>query len=247
MKRSKISLAFLASCFWIIVCDYLHTHQPRKNIRIPHAFIIVAVTLQLLSTPFVKFDVTGHVSVTWYHVIGTWFHLINGIGLFVVTPFFAYQVLHRKGLRWMYPYLFGNLKEMNKDFHELLQIRLTVPKAPEAEKATRAFIILEQMRLPRPRPASLAAAVQGVGIAIQLLMVFLGFFFLLTWAKDLNIAWDIIAVHRILAIPFFLFYAGHGPMGLIHIFNLQAQQRMQKIRTDDSGKTTGMESCKLPK
>lgn len=247
MTRPKISLAFLASCFRTIVRDYFQSHQPLKKTRVSHAFIMVAVTLQLLSAPLTQFDSTGHVSTIWYHFLGTWFHIINGIGLFFVTIIFAYHVLHRKGLHWMYPYLFGNLKVMGEDLHELLQIRFTVQKLPETERATRPFVILEQMKLPRPRPASLAAAVQGAGIALQLLLVLLGFLFLITWSRELSIAWDIITVHRIIAIPFFMFYLGHGPMGIIHIFNLQAQQRMRKIMADESGDTTGMESCKLSK
>ena len=245
--RSKISLTFLASCFWGIVCDYFHSHQPLKRIRIPHTFIMIAVTLQFLAAPFIQFDSAGHVSTTWYHFIGTWFHLINGTCLIFITIFFAYNVLHRKGLHWMYPYLFGNLKVIGEDLHELLQLRFTIHKKSEADRATRPFVILEQAKLPRPRPASLAAAVEGVGIALQLLMVLLGLFFLITWSTGLNIAWDIITVHRIIAVPFFLFYLGHAPMGLIHIFNLQAQKRMRKILADESGKTTGMESCKNSK
>lgn len=247
MTRPKISLGFLASCFRPIVRDYFQSHQPLKQTRMLHAFIMIAVTLQLLSAPFTQFDSVGHVSTTWYHFIGTWFHLINGIGLFIVTLAFTYNVLHRKGLHWMYPYAFGNLKVMGEDIRELLQIRFTVRRLPETERATRPFIILEQMKLPRPRPASLAAAVQGAGIALQVLMVLLGVLFLVTWSQEFSIAWDIITVHRIIAIPFFFFYIGHGPMGILHIFNLQAQKRMRKILADESGETTGMESCKLSK
>lgn len=247
MKQPKISLVFLTSCFRTIVRDYFHRHQPLKRTRALHAYILVTVTLQFLSAPLIKFDIASNVSATWYFAIGTWFHLINGIGLFVVTIVFAYQVLHRKGLHWMYPYLFGNVRVLREDIVKLLQVRFTIRKSPDIDRATRAFIILEQLNLPRPRPASLAAAVQGGGIALQFLMVVFGVLFFAAWIKGLDIAWDFIAIHRILAIPFFLFYLGHGPMGIIHIFNLQARQRMKLIREDKSGETTGMESCKLPK
>ena len=247
MASKKMSLWFLTSCFWSIVINYFNKHQPLLRLRISHTYIMLAVTLQLIIAPFMNFDANGDVSSVWYQFIATWLHILNGLGLFAVTMFFSYEVLRRKGICWMYPYLCGKFDEMGKDLKEVMRIRFSVQDVRAAERETKPFIILEQMKLPRPHPSGLGSAVQGIGIVLQLLMVILGVFFLITWAENLDIAWLIIDAHKAVAAAFFIFYVGHGGMGMLHIFNHHAHQRMNRVRADKSGNTTGTESCDLPK
>ncbi|MCG8529246.1 MAG: hypothetical protein MI749_01130 [Desulfovibrionales bacterium] len=247
MDRNKLSIVFLTSCFWSIVITYFKAHQPLKRIIFCHTYIMIAVTLQFFLAPLVAFEPNGDVSTTWYHFIGTWLHIINGLGLLGVTLFFGYEVLRRKGIPWLFPYLFNNFEAIKADLKQIRSIRFSITDIKNAEKGTRPFIILEQMALPRPHPGGLGPAAQGIGMALQSLLVILGFFFLITWSENLDIAWMLGTMHKIIAIPFFLFYLAHGLMGLLHIFNHHAQQRLKKVRADASGNVTGTESCELPK
>lgn len=246
MRRKKISLSFLTSCFGNIFTTYFKTHQRLKRIRYPHVYIMLGTTVQLIAAPFIAFLPDGNVSHIGYHFVATWLHMLNGLVLLGVTIFFSYDVIKRKGLEWLYPYAFGKFAEIKDDFKTLFQIRLKVSDLKKVDKETRPFIILEQMQLPRLRPRGLGAVVQGLGLIIQLLLTTLGFFFFVCWLQNLDISWDILAAHRIVAIPFVLFYFGHGGMGILHIFNQHAQQRMKKVREDATGETTGTESCDLP-
>ena len=168
MDRNKLSIVFLTSCFWSIVITYFKAHQPLKRIIFCHTYIMIAVTLQFFLAPLVAFEPNGDVSTTWYHFIGTWLHIINGLGLLGVTLFFGYEVLRRKGIPWLFPYLFNNLEAIKADLKQIRSIRFSITDIKNAEKGTRPFIILEQMALPRPHPGGLGPAAQGIGMVLQI-------------------------------------------------------------------------------
>lgn len=244
--HTKLSLRFLLCCFWPIVADYFKSHQRITRVRYVHAYVALAATAQFILAPFIAFLPDNSVSHIGYHFIATWLHMLNGLVLLCVGIAFSYNVVKRKGVEWLFPYIFGQFSVMKKDAHQLMQLRL-IYKDRDTEKETRMFRVLEQLQLPKPHPRGLAAVVQGLGIVLLLLLTILGFFFFVCWIQNLSVAWDIITAHRFVAILFFFFYLGHGGMGLLHMFNQDAQKRMKRVQADSSGNTTGTESCHLSK
>jgi hypothetical protein len=159
-----------------------------------HMTVLVLVMMQLISSNLISFDASGRVSESPAFFIGSWTHFSIGLALGLVGFLFVAIEITKHGIRYFFPYLWGDFTQIKEDLKTLLS-----------------------RQLPEAVPGSLAAVVQGLGLGALALTLAsgLGWFFL--WQTGVGRAEAVISIHEMFTGLIQAYVIGHGGLGLLHI------------------------------
>ncbi len=164
-------------------------------IRIWHVLAIIFVTAQLIKIARTSF-------------IDAW-HIELGLLLVPFIVIFLYVSFKRRGLRYFFPYFWGETAQLRKDID-----------------------ILKKGSIPAPRPGGLPGVIQGVGFIFFFLTVALGFTWYLLWEQDPTFSVDFLNYHRYTAWILAVYALGHGAMALRHFGIWKKSQMARKASTE---------------
>jgi hypothetical protein len=140
------------------------------------------------------FTDNGEISKQTVEYCATWIHLVTGISLLPIAFVFIYIELKRYGMKYFFPYLYGNFSQLKKDFQQL-----------------------RQLQLPEPNAYGIAAIVQGLGMGAMALVVLSGFTWFLSWLYTAPWAHGMKALHELFTGLIEAYVIGHGGMGMLHL------------------------------
>lgn len=176
------------------VLAYLRERQS-PQIRILHISVLLLVLTQIVVSNFMGFDKTGAISNDRLEFYATWTHIITGLLILPLVLSFVVVELKNHGLRYFFPYLFGDLSQLQNDIGRLLKLKL-----------------------PEPGAGGLAAIVQGLGLGALSLVVLSGAIWFLSWIYGAPWAHDLKEIHEFLTGLVEAYIIGHGCMGILHIY-----------------------------
>ncbi len=182
------------------IWQYLRNRQP-PVIMFFHLAILLLVLSQILVSNFMGFTRAGQIGGGVLVFYGTWTHIITGLTLLPVALLFAVLVLREHNLRYFFPYIFGDFKQVKSD-----------------------LAALKNLRLPEPEAGGLAAVVKGLGLGALLLTLLAGLIWFLAWRQNAVWTHNAKEIHEFFAQIVELYIVGHGGMGLLHIY-LTARKR----------------------
>lgn len=179
----------IANAVW----SYFAKTQP-VWVRVLHLTTIVLVFVQLITSDFVELKDIYHSGGTTLFGTGTWAHILPGLTLLGVMLIFVITELLRHGLKYFFPYLWGDFAQLAADLKTLLH-----------------------RRLPDAAPGGLAAVVQGLGLGAMGLTLLSGALWFLLIRAGSELAHPVIETHEAMTGLVVVFLIGHGGMGLLHM------------------------------
>ena len=185
-----------------ITLQYFRERQP-PAVRLLHVIILCLVLSQILVSNFIGFDNNGEVSKKTFEYYGTWVHIGTGLSLMPFSFGFIYIELKRHGIKYFFPYLYGNFSQTKKDMQKL-----------------------KEFKLPEPDAYGIAAIVKGLGLGALILVLLTGSFWFVSWIYMASWSNSIKQLHELSTGLIEAYVLGHGGMGLLHLF---IQWKSQKI------------------
>ena len=177
-----------------ITMAYLRERQP-PAVRFLHIIILCLVLSQITVSNFMGFTASGEISTKTVEHYATWIHICTGLSLFPIAFVFIYIEIKRHGIKYFFPYLFGDFSQLKKDVQQL-----------------------KQFKLPEPSAYGIAAIVQGLGLGALTLVVLSGSTWFLAWVYSSPWANTIKGLHQSLTGLIEAYVLGHGGMGILHLF-----------------------------
>ena len=175
--------------FW----SYFREVQP-PLVRVIHLTVLVLVLMQMISSNLISFDGSGRVSESQVFFMGSWTHFSIGIVLGLVGVLFVAIEITKHGIRYFFPYLWGDITQIKADLKTLLS-----------------------RQLPELVPGSLAAVVQGLGLGALVLTLASGLGWFFMWQTGVGMAEAAISIHETFTGLIQAYAIGHGGLGLLHI------------------------------
>ncbi len=163
--------------------------------RVLHFLVLVLVAGQLVTSDFVRLDQAHRAGHFIVFPLGTWAHVLPGLLLAVIATIFVIKEFYIHGLKYFFPYMWGDLSQLKTDLQTLAD-----------------------RKLPAVAPCGLPAIVQGLGLwalAMTLLSGLMWLFFVLNGSGPAHTA---IELHGFLTGVVIAYLVGHGGMGVLHIF-----------------------------
>lgn len=160
-----------------------------------HISIALLVALQIINSNFIDADALSEAG---FSALVTWLHVISGALLLCLGLILLAWMISQRGIRWYYTWAFFDFKQIKAD--TLLLLRLSLPPSSEG---------------------SIAATIQGLGVASLLLVAASGsawftaeiLFPSLCAYSGLFLHW-----HKFLTTFIEIYFYAHGFMGVAHIF-----------------------------
>jgi len=177
-----------------MIYGYLRERQP-PAVRFLHITILCLVLSQIIVSNFMGFTDNGEISKKTVEYYGTWIHIATGLSLLPLTFVFVYIELKRHGIKYFFPYFYGDFSQLKKDIKQL-----------------------KQFKLPEPSAYGIAAIVQGLGLGALTLVILSGFTWFLSWIYMAPWADSIKEFHELLTGLIEAYVLGHGGMGMLHLF-----------------------------
>ncbi|MFZ0485283.1 MAG: cytochrome b/b6 domain-containing protein [Desulfobacterales bacterium] len=177
-----------------IIYGYLRERQP-PAVRFLHITILCLVLSQIIVSNFMGFTDNGEISKKAVEYYGTWIHIATGLSLLPLTFVFVYIELKRHGIKYFFPYFYGDFSQLKKDLTQL-----------------------KQFELPEPSAYGIAVIVQGLGLGALTLVILSGFTWFLSWIYMAPWAESIKEIHELLTGLIEAYVLGHGGMGMLHLF-----------------------------
>ena len=182
--------------FW----QYLGQHLA-PPVRVVHIWVLLLVVTQIVISNWMHVPQEAasamHGANAWF----SWMHIGLGLLLLCLTTRLAAVCFRSRGLKYYYPYLWGDFTQLRQD-----------------------ICTLRQRQLPGATAQGLAACVQGLGLGAMALVTLSGGTWLLLWISGQALAPDVRALHQALTGLVEAYLCGHGGMGLLH-FWLQRQRK----------------------
>ena len=150
------------------------------------------------------FTYNDEVSKKTIEYYGTWIHIGTGLSLLPIAFVFIYIELKRHGIKYFFPYFYGNFSGIKEDLRQL-----------------------KQFELPEASAYGIAAIVQGLGLGALTLVLLSGLTWFFSWIFMAPWADNIKELHESLTGLIEAYICGHGGMGLLH---LSLQLKNQKNR-----------------
>ena len=175
------------------IWTYFGQSQP-VFIRVLHLMVIFLVASQLITSDFVDLDNARRLGNSVSFDFGTWTHILPGLALVVIATIFVLTELFRRGLKYFFPYLWGDLSPLKSDLETLAG-----------------------RKLPEVLPGGLAAIIQGLGLGALSLTLLSGLTWFLLVQTGSGLAHAAIEVHETLTGLVVVYVIGHGGMGILHI------------------------------
>jgi hypothetical protein len=175
------------------IWTYFGQSQP-VFIRVMHLMVIFLVVSQLITSDFVDLDHARHLGDSISFDFGTWTHIMPGLALAVIATIFVLTELSHRGLKYFFPYLWGDLSQLKADMSALAG-----------------------RKLPEALPGGLAAIIQGLGLGALTLTLLSGLTWFLLVQAGSGLAHAAIELHQTLTGLVVAYVIGHGGMGMLHI------------------------------
>lgn len=174
--------------------DYMRAQQT-PLVRYLHVAILTLVISQVIVSNFIEITKSGEIGSKPVELYATWLHVGTGLVLVPLALVFFFVVWRRRGFKYFFPYLTGNLALLKSDIKQLTRFQL-----------------------PEPNDGGIAAIVQGLGFGALFLVLFSGLGWFVAW--NLNLSWshDAKETHEFLTGILEAYLIGHGGMGLLHIY-----------------------------
>lgn len=185
------------------VWDYLALNQP-LFLRGLHGVIALLVIGQLLNSNGMALTSTHQLTSAALPRFFTVLHFSMGLVLLVLSVVLIGYCVQRRGVRYFYPYLWGDWVQLKQDMR-----------------------ILFRGELPPAEPKGLATCVQGLGLGALSLVVLSGASWFVLWQLDSSFAEMVKRWHETLTGLMEVYIIAHGGMGLVHIALWGWQRRMQ--------------------
>ena len=173
---------------------YFREKQSPKIIYL-HVTILLLVLSQILVSNFMDIDRSGKISSDTLEFFGTWLHMITGLLLIPLTLYFVIVELRTHGLKYFFPYFYGEFTQAKNDIIELLKFKL-----PDASEY------------------GLATIIQGLGLGALILVLISGATWFTSWYLGLGISHDLKELHETLTGLIEAYVIGHGCFGVLHLF-----------------------------
>jgi len=187
------AMGFLANTFKTFTA-YMRSQQT-PLIRILHLAIFLLVISQVIVSNFIEITKSGEIGDKPVELYATWLHIGTGLVLLPLALVFFFVVWNRRGFKYFFPYLAGNLAPLKSDVRQLTRFQL-----------------------PEPTDGGIAAIIQGLGFGALFLVLISGLGWFVAW--NLNLPWshDAKEIHEFLTGILEAYLIGHGSMGLLHIY-----------------------------
>ena len=182
--------------FW----QYLGEHHTSK-IRAVHILVLALVITQIVISNFMHVPKEANIPMHEGNAFFSWMHIGFGLLLLCLTATLATLCFSSRGLKYYYPYLWGNFTQLREDLHSL-----------------------RNRQLPGAQAYGLAACVQGLGLGAMVLVVLSGATWLLLWFNGQSLAPDMRSLHQALTGLVEVYICGHGGMGLLHFWLQRANK-----------------------
>jgi len=176
------------------IWTYFGQSQPLL-IRVLHLLVILLVASQLITSDFVDLDHARRIGDSVSFDFGTWTHILPGLTLAVIATIFVLTELFRHGLKYFFPYVWGDLSQLKTDVRTLAN-----------------------RRLPETASGGLPAVIQGLGLGALTLTLLSGLSWFLLVQAGSGLAHAAIELHQMLTGLVVAYVIGHGGMGVLHIF-----------------------------
>ncbi len=165
----------------------------KPYLRLLHALIVALVILQILSSGIMHVSASGQIAASTFPWLASWYHILAGLLAAVLSCLLTAYSLTHHGLRYFFPYLWGDTEQLKQDIQASLRFRI-IP----------------------PRPKGLATSVQGLGLGALMLVILSGALWFLLWLADASGAAAAREAHKTLSGLVELYLLGHGGMALLH-------------------------------
>ncbi|MGL4269059.1 MAG: cytochrome b/b6 domain-containing protein [Plesiomonas sp.] len=186
----------LFSDFWRYLGQYQHVF-----VRILHLTLAALVILQILNSNGMHFTAEQRIGPGLLTTLWVWMHIVLGCTALLLGVLLTLHCLFSRGLRYFFPYLWGDMTQLKADFSSLWQ-----------------------RRLPESAPGGLAPCIQGLGLGALLLVAGTGFTWFVLWRTGSVWAPDLKSLHKALTGLIEAYIIGHGGMALLHFFFWQRGQ-----------------------
>ncbi len=177
-----------------LIWNYLEERQSPK-IRFLHIVVLLCVISQIIVSNFMKITHTGGIGGSPIEFYGTWTHILTGILLFPIALVFTSLLLKEHGIKYFFPYLFGDFEQLKNDIEKL-----------------------KEFQLPEPEAGGIATIVQGLGLGALFLALLSGLTWFIAWKYGIGWSHTIKEVHESLVGLIEAYVIGHGGMGLLHMY-----------------------------
>ncbi|WP_288474179.1 cytochrome b/b6 domain-containing protein [uncultured Pantoea sp.] len=172
-----------------------------------HISIALLIALQIINSDFIDADA---LSESGWPALMTWWHALSGGLLLILGLILLAWMIGQRGIRWYFSWAFVDFRQINADIRQLMQFTL-----PESSRG------------------SIAATVQGLGVAALLLVAASGSAWFaaerllpsLALYSGLFLHW-----HKFLTTFIETYFYAHGLMGVAHMF-LRNKKQTAEIRS----------------
>jgi hypothetical protein len=177
-----------------LLWQYFGQTQP-IFIRVLHLIVILICLSQLITSNLVSLSGTRMLDGSISFTFGTWTHILPGLLLVGVAALFIAAELFRRGPKYFFAYLWGDLSQIKADVKTLAG-----------------------RKLPDASPGGLAAVVQGLGLGAMGLTLLSGLMWFVLIQTGSGLARTAIEMHEALTGLVVVYLIGHGGMGGLHFF-----------------------------
>lgn len=167
-----------------------------KSIRIFHLFIMILVVVQIIISNEMLISKNGIISSQPIYFFFTWMHILIGISLLFLSAILVFICFRTRGIRYFYPYLWGDITQIQSDIKTLVNFKL-----------------------PQLSSQGLAATVEGLGLGALLIAVSSGIIWFTLWITKSSYTYDAMQTHKSLIILIEIYIIGHGFMALLHFIS----------------------------
>lgn len=164
-------------------------------IRFLHYGIIILVIVQILISNFMNINHNQAIGNGFINHFFVWSHIILGILTLVFSIIFAVVEFNKYGLKYFYPYLYGDYDVIKSDIIDILHFK-------EPKIASQGLI----------------SSVEGLGLGALLLTTLSGAIWFALWVNNYLFASYVLEFHQNVTSLLEIYIVGHGAMGLLHIF-----------------------------
>lgn len=171
---------------------FLALNQP-LFLRCLHILVAMLIIGQVLNSNGIALTATEQLVNATLPRYFTLLHISIGLTLLALAILLIGYCLRRRGLRYFYPYLWGDITQIQQDIRTLLRREL-----PDAE------------------PRGLATCVQGLGLCALSLVVLSGASWFVLWQVGSPFASTAKDWHQTLTGLIEVYLIAHGGMGLLH-------------------------------
>lgn len=164
-------------------------------VRYLHYSVIVLVGVEILISNFMDLDHNQAISGGAINHFALWSHIVFGLLTLLVSLVFTAIEFKKYGLRYFYPYMYGDFDIIKSDLADILHFKE-----------------------PKIAPRGLVSSVEGLGLGALLLTVLSGSIWFALWINHYSFADYAKEFHQEVTTLLEIYIAGHGIMGLFHIF-----------------------------